>query len=130
LLVVLNERSNRLDNLVLLASRQLGDFLKRLAHFPHRFTLPRSNLLCDSTSVEEILGGTSRYEEVVFTKDAARRITKATQGHRGRRLAILVNGKLISAPVVRGGIFDKAAISRESITKDEAERIAATLNSG
>ena len=64
---------------------------------------------------------------LVFTKQAAERMAKAAQQRTGRRLAVLLDGKVISAPFVSGSIYDKAAITGQ-ITKDEAERIAEALN--
>jgi preprotein translocase subunit SecD len=45
----------------------------------------------------------------------------------GKRLAVLVEGRVISAPFLSGSIYDKAVITGE-ITKVEAERIASELN--
>lgn len=77
---------------------------------------------------DNLLGGTSRYVEVIFTKDAAERLAKATKVGIGRLLAIVVDGEVVSAPVVHGTIYERAAISSEKMSKEEAERIAAALS--
>lgn len=64
---------------------------------------------------------------LVFSKQAAERIAKATERFEGKRLAVLVEGRVISAPFLAGSIYDKAVITGE-ITKVEAERIARELN--
>lgn len=64
---------------------------------------------------------------LVFTKQAAERMAKATERADGKRLAVLVEGRVISAPFLSGSIYDKAVITGE-ITKVEAERIASELN--
>lgn len=64
---------------------------------------------------------------MVFTKQAAERLAKATERSDGKRLAILVDGRVISAPFLSGSIHDKAVITGE-ITKVEAERLANELN--
>lgn len=64
---------------------------------------------------------------LVFTKQAAERMAKATERSDGKRLAVLVKGRVISAPFLSGSIHDKAVITGE-ITKVEAERIASELN--
>lgn len=64
---------------------------------------------------------------LVFTKQAAERMAKATERSDGKRLAVLVEGRVISAPFLSGSIHDKAVITGE-ITKVEAERIASELN--
>jgi len=67
--------------------------------------------------------------EMVFTSEAAERMTKVTQEHYAKRLAILIDGKLIFALRITGTIHDKTVISGSRITKDEAERIVKATNS-
>ena len=65
---------------------------------------------------------------VEFTKEGAERMSKATQAHYAKPLAILVDGKVISAPIVFETISDRAAITGR-MTKEEAERIAKGISS-
>jgi preprotein translocase subunit SecD len=65
---------------------------------------------------------------LTFREAAAKRIAKGMRFQSGRRLAILVDGKIISAPIIRGAIIDKAAISDWAMTKEKAERLANAIN--
>jgi hypothetical protein len=60
---------------------------------------------------------------VQFMPPAAQRIQEATRRHIGRRVAILIDGTIVMAPVVRSPIADSAVLSG-TYTKAEAERIA------
>jgi preprotein translocase subunit SecD len=63
---------------------------------------------------------------VVFTEGGAKKMAKLSEGHRGKRLAILVDGKVICAPIVRATVRDQATITGLS-SKEEAERIVRGL---
>ena len=66
--------------------------------------------------------------DVVFSNDGSAKMTRATQSHLQRPLAILVNGRVIAAPIVRDQISGSAVISGD-FSSSEAEAIAAGLNS-
>lgn len=53
----------------------------------------------------------------------AERMRQATAGHVGRRVAILIDGTVVMAPVVRSPIGDAAMISGQ-FSREEATRIA------
>ncbi len=63
---------------------------------------------------------------VTFNTDGAAKMLRASRDHIGRPVAILVDGEVVLAPVVRGPISTSAIISG-SYTGAEAERIAAGL---
>lgn len=63
---------------------------------------------------------------VMFTADGATKIFKATKNHIGKPLAILLDGKVVVAPVVRGPISTSAVITG-NYTKAEAERIVSGI---
>jgi preprotein translocase subunit SecD len=63
---------------------------------------------------------------VVFTKEGAEKMAKLSEGHQGKPLAILVDGKVISAPIVRATFRNQAIITGLS-SKEEAERIVTGL---
>ena len=68
--------------------------------------------------------GPSYFEiHVVFTGEGARKMARASEMHIGKPIAILVDGKVLSAPIVRSVIGDRAAISG-SFTKEVAESLA------
>ena len=64
--------------------------------------------------------------DVTLVHNAAHRMTAATTGHSGLRLAMLIDGKVISAPWVQGIISDKLTISG-GMTRLEAEDISNLL---
>jgi preprotein translocase subunit SecD len=64
-----------------------------------------------------------------LTQDAGKRFDKATRENIGRKMAILLDGKVISAPVIKGNIRDSGVIEGGfSITS--AEDLALSLRSG
>jgi preprotein translocase subunit SecD len=60
---------------------------------------------------------------VQFLPSGAERMKQATATHVGRPVAILINGVVVMAPVVRSPISDSAVITGK-FTQAEAERIA------
>src|SRR5439155_9514468 len=63
---------------------------------------------------------------VTFTSDGAAKISRASQSHIGKPLAILIDGEVVIAPVVRAPVTTSAIISG-SFTRAEAERIVAGI---
>jgi preprotein translocase subunit SecD len=64
--------------------------------------------------------------EVTFTAEGQKKMAKATEMHQGKPLAVLVDGKVVAAPVVRAKLGDKALITGK-FTKEEAEKLAQGL---
>ena len=63
---------------------------------------------------------------ITFTADGAAKMLRASQNHIGRPMAILIDGEVVMAPVVRAAITTSAAISGR-YTRAEAERIVAGI---
>lgn len=63
---------------------------------------------------------------VTFNADGAAKMFRASQSHIGRPLAILVDGDVVIAPVVRSPITTSAVIGG-NFTRAEAERIVAGI---
>ena len=63
---------------------------------------------------------------VTFTGDGAARMARASGSHVGRPLAILIDGEVVMAPVIRSAIGASAVISG-NFTRAEAERIVAGI---
>jgi preprotein translocase subunit SecD len=61
--------------------------------------------------------------DVGFTKAGQEKMGKATGENIGKRLAIVVNGKVISAPTIRSKITDRAQVTGV-FSKGEAEKLA------
>jgi hypothetical protein len=64
--------------------------------------------------------------EVELAPDASDRLRAATAGHIGRPLAILIDGRVVVAPVVRSAI-ERAAVISGDFTRADASRIAEGL---
>jgi hypothetical protein len=67
-------------------------------------------------------GSTTFGVSITFSAEGARKMLRATQSHIGRPLAILVDGEVVAAPVVRSPITTSALVSG-SYARAEAERI-------
>jgi preprotein translocase subunit SecD len=57
-----------------------------------------------------------------FTEKGAEKMGKLTTSHLGKPLAVLIRGKLITAPVLRGKITKRALLTGD-FSKQEADRI-------
>ncbi|HEV3138813.1 MAG TPA: M56 family metallopeptidase [Pirellulales bacterium] len=73
-----------------------------------------------------ILDGDHVAVEIKFTNRGQERIGRATAENIGKRLAIVVDGKVISAPKIRGKITDSAKLTGR-FGKDEAELLARSI---
>jgi preprotein translocase subunit SecD len=63
---------------------------------------------------------------ITFNDAGASRMTIATAGHVGRPLAILIDGEVVMAPVLRSPITASAVISGDFM-RAEAERIVSGI---
>ena len=61
-----------------------------------------------------------------MTSAGAQKLHAATERNIGKRMAILIDGEVVSAPVVREPIAESAVING-NITKAKAERIVAGM---
>ncbi|MBC8352144.1 MAG: hypothetical protein H8E66_09140 [Planctomycetes bacterium] len=64
--------------------------------------------------------------EVEFTATGARKLAALTTEHTGKRLAVVVNGEVISAPTIKGVISRKAVISGH-FSLEEAKELASGI---
>jgi hypothetical protein len=64
--------------------------------------------------------------EVLFTAEGAQKIGRATAGHIGRPIALLIDGSVVNAPTVRDAIGNSAVING-NFTQAEAEFMAAGI---
>jgi len=66
---------------------------------------------------------------IEFTRSGAKKIAKATEKHKGKPLAILLDGKVIVAPIIRSRISAHAVAVIVGITKKVvATRFVAAIN--
>ena len=70
--------------------------------------------------------GTAFDVAVSFTPQGAAKMADATQGHVGRPLAILINGTVVMAPIVRDPVRQDALLTGDW-TREQADEIAAGL---
>lgn len=64
--------------------------------------------------------------EIKLTEAGAKKLEKLTGDNIGRRLAIVVNGKVVSAPVIQSKIGESANVTGK-FTQEEAEKLAAAI---
>lgn len=72
-------------------------------------------------------GGYSFSVAVTFGRAGADRLALATAGHAAKPLAILVDGELVAAPILKGPVSDGVVITG-NFQNDRAEAIASGLN--
>lgn len=63
-----------------------------------------------------------------FTTEGAKKFGKLTEKIVGRRLAIVINGKIMSAPTVNEAIYGGSAQITGGFTLEEARNLAASIN--
>lgn len=64
--------------------------------------------------------------EFTLTKEGGKKLAKLSDDHRNKPLAIVVDGKVISAPIIRAKISEKALITGK-FTQKEAEQIVRAI---
>jgi preprotein translocase subunit SecD len=80
----------------------------------------------DVTSATVVPSGGVFSVAIRFNAQGAERMAALTQSHAGRPLALIVDGKVITAPTVKGPIGDAALITGQ-FTREEAERISSGI---
>jgi preprotein translocase subunit SecD len=65
--------------------------------------------------------------EITFTKKGAIKIGKVTEEHLDKPLAILIDGKVVSAPIIRSKLSQKALIAG-NFTKEEVDKLVKGIN--
>ena len=82
-----------------------------------------------SARAEQALATNSWETGFVLSQDAARRFSNYTGSHIGQRLAIVVDGKVLSAPRINGQISDQGVIEGMG-GQQQATDLAMNLNAG
>ena len=65
-----------------------------------------------------------------FTREGTKRFAKVTSDNIGKRLAILLDDKVISAPVIRSAIKGGRAVIQGQFTSDEVQKLSRQLSGG
>ena len=80
----------------------------------------------DVASARVVEDGEKIAIEVTFTKDGAKKMAALCERHLDKPVAILIDGKVVAALVVKEKVSESAQISG-TFTKEEAEKIARGL---
>jgi len=83
----------------------------------------------DSAFVEKFESLNQYLINVMFTKEGSKKMTKLSKEHLHKPLAILIDGKVISAPIISSELSNSCVIAGY-LKKEEAERIAKLLCPG
>ena len=96
-----------------------------------QFRLRREVLLDDAAVADAKVGGTGEATEidVTFTEAGGKRFAEITGANVGKQIAIVVDGKVLSAPMLRSAIPGGRAQITGRFTAEEAEAIAKALGS-
>jgi len=65
--------------------------------------------------------------DIVFTKEGAKKMEALSERHKDKPLAIMIDGKVVSAPVVREKFSARAQINGR-FTKEEVEKLVKAIN--
>jgi hypothetical protein len=113
---------------VRLAEEDPGSGLRAAAVSGRTIYLHEETVLTNSdiASAQLVAGSTASTfgVAVTFTPEGAGRMTRASGSHVGRPLALLIDGEVVMAPVIRSAIGASAVISGD-FTSAQAERIVA-----
>jgi hypothetical protein len=82
----------------------------------------------DVKSARVVTGPSGPQIDIIFTQPGTERFTRATANNIMRPLGILVDGQLISAPIVREKITGGRAVMSGPFSEQEARRIAAGIS--
>jgi len=92
----------------------------------------RKEILLDQTALKSAVasrGWQSRWQvDFSLTPDGTKRFAEITGQNPGRRLAILIDGQLITAPTIQSPITGGKGQITGNFTKQEAKDLAAKLN--
>ena len=85
--------------------------------------LPKLSRPQDDTSRKRTLTNNPAIA-ITFTKEGQKKFAELTRQHKGKPLAIIVDGKVLCAPTVRDEVSGDKAMISGSFTKEETEKIA------
>jgi preprotein translocase subunit SecD len=91
------------------------------------------NALLDGSAVKSARHATDPVSgepivDVTFNEDGAKKFSDITAQNIGKRIAILVNGKVYTAPIVRTRIAGGRAHIAGNLTKEQAEELVGIIN--
>lgn len=100
----------------------------------HRYVYLHKDVIVSNNDIAEVRavrdGGPSQYAiSVKFNAAGAEKMRRATEAHIGKHLAILLDGRVVMAPVIRSSVGASAMITG-NFTKAEAEETAERIAKG
>ena len=123
---VLDGPSEDSEQVVLLHQAKDGQQIKELLNVAKTPALDQSAVKAARVVADQISG--KPQVEVTFTEAGRTRFTEVTGANVDKRLAILVEGKVIMAPIVRTQIRDGRALLVGDFTEQQAQELANTIN--
>jgi preprotein translocase subunit SecD len=91
----------------------------------HKIADATNDDIAESCCVED--GQARPAVEVIFTKEGAKKMAKLSKQHKDKPLAILVDGQVISAPIVRARFSERAMIAG-NFTKEQVDKLVKGIN--
>ena len=79
-----------------------------------------ARLLSDSEEPDPVV-------ELVFTPEGSRKMGELTDAQQGESIAVLINGRVVSAPKVHARVTGRVQITGK-FSHDEAERLVRSIN--
>lgn len=124
--LVVDAASRDSDTMTFSVTNQLnGNVSWETLHVQKKIQLGPSAITTASVSTNA-LGG--RTIDFTLTETGKEKFASLTRENIGRRLAIIVNGQVVSAPVIRSEIFGGRGEISGNFTEAEAKSLAAKLN--
>jgi preprotein translocase subunit SecD len=102
----------------------VGDSKKKV-YLHKKAELTREDVAAASAIKDSVSGRLA--VSVDLTKEGANKMRKLSEDWKGKRLAILIDGKVVIAPLVNSTLDDKIEISGK-LTKEEVETLVKSLN--
>ena len=62
--------------------------------------------------------------ELTFTEAGSQKLAQLTQDNIGKRVGMLIDGKLVTAPIIRAPLLEGTAVINGDFSDEEADRIA------
>ena len=124
---VLDEPSEDSEHVVLLhRAKDNTQEVKEVLNVAKTPALDQSAVKAAKVLADEISG--KPQVEVSFTEEGQARFAEITRANVNKRLAILVAGKVILAPIIRTEIRDGRALVTGDFTEEEAKELADNIN--
>lgn len=123
--LVADKPSSQTERMTVVGNRQ-GTEGKEVLYVQKAVLLDQTDLR--SAAVNTNTPGGAPVIEITFTDSGAKRFSKVTRQNIGRRLAIVIDGQVYSAPVIRTEIVGGKGQISGSFSEQEARDLAAKIS--